>query len=175
MTSIVVIDLEMTCCEHDEFEKSEMETIEIGAVRQCTQTWVIESEFQSLVKPVQNPILTKFCESLLGISQQGVDHADTFDVVWLKFLKWLGVRSQMCSWGTGDMKWLQRDCLLHNQRFPFKQHCNLFRTLGGGQKRLLRRHGLEWFGSRHRALNDAKTYAAILAAAKPEMHFREIE
>ena len=45
------------------------EIIEFPAVLVNTVTKQIEDEFHSYVRPILNPVLTKFCTSLTGIQQ----------------------------------------------------------------------------------------------------------
>lgn len=171
--SILIIDLEMTCCEHDEFPKAEMELIEIGAAVVSEHTWNITGSFGCLVKPVLHPQLTKFCVNLLGIEQHDVDTALTPRAAWDRFLH-LFHDDRFCSWGRGDLKWLKAFTSNYGLWFPFKQHGNLFHAIGSGQSRFLRRHKITWYGQRHRALNDAMTYAEMVIKAKPNIVYRDI-
>jgi len=175
MSNIIIIDLEMTCCENDEFTKDDMEVIEIGAVRICADDMQVTGAFQSFVKPVMNPKLTDFAKELLHISQLSIDCAPVFSEAWsLLFLPWLGGDETFCSWGKGDLVWLDKACQRHSQTLPFSHHCDLFKAFGNGQRRVLKRNGLSWYGQRHRALNDAITYAQMLIAEKPSTTYRKI-
>jgi inhibitor of KinA sporulation pathway (predicted exonuclease) len=66
---ILVVDLEATCCDTKSIPRHQMETIEIGAVMVVRETLEIVDEFQTFIKPVRHPILTKFCLELTSITQ----------------------------------------------------------------------------------------------------------
>ncbi len=169
----IIIDLEMTCCDGDEFSKDDMEIIEIGAVK-IGPDGVLDS-FSCFVRPVIHPRLTDFCVDLLGISQSDVDGALKFSNAWVdQFKQWLRGSRSFCSWGVGDLRWLQRECVRHSVIFPFEKHGNLFKAFGSGQRRVLNRNNLQWVGQRHRALSDAQTYAMMIAAEHPKITYREI-
>ena len=167
----IIVDLEATCCEHDEFPRSEMEIIEIGACAVEGGGEVI-SEFQSFVRPIRNPILTDFCKTLTSITQDQVDAAPIFPKVLEAFTDWLGqyTTALFCSWGEYDAKQLRQDCRFHEVEFPFgDQHVNVkaeFSKVLGTRKRFgvgqaLRRSGLEFKGTPHRGIDDARSIARL--------------
>lgn len=167
----IIIDLEMTCCNKGEFPKDEMEIIEIGAVKIREKDLLITGAFQQFVRPIRKPTLTEFAKELLHIRQKDIDEAKTFPDIWKKdFMPWLGDIVHAASWGGSDIKWLRREC----EELPFTHHCNLFRIFGNGQKRVLKRNGLKWYGERHHALNDALTYTEMLLTEKPEIEWKVI-
>jgi len=69
----VVVDLEATCWEGSSVEN--MEVIEIGAVSLDGEILQPISDFQQLVRPTTNPVLTDYCKDLTGIEQQQIDSA----------------------------------------------------------------------------------------------------
>ncbi|MEO0687592.1 MAG: 3'-5' exonuclease, partial [Cyanobacteria bacterium J06649_11] len=85
----LIVDLEATCSDDGTSPSQEMEIIEIGAVMLNRSTWEIDSEYQQFVKPVRNPILTKFCTELTTITQNDVNNTLTFPEVMSKFKKWI--------------------------------------------------------------------------------------
>ncbi|XP_046643137.1 ERI1 exoribonuclease 2-like [Daphnia pulicaria] len=86
----VVIDYEATCDEnHKNFDKNNQEIIEFPAVLLNCHTGKVEAEFQSYCRPVINPLLTKYCIKLTGITQNIVDKAPSFHEVLASFEKWL--------------------------------------------------------------------------------------
>ncbi|MCJ8344833.1 hypothetical protein MJH12_04780 [bacterium] len=54
MKTLIIIDLEATCCSRSSIPKDEMEIIEIGAVA--------IDEYSVFIRPVRNLILTDFCK-----------------------------------------------------------------------------------------------------------------
>ena len=75
---ILIIDLEMTCCEDGSFPKDEMEIIQIGAVKMSPINFEITSFCMSFVRPILHPNLSSFCKDLTGISQGTVDASQPF-------------------------------------------------------------------------------------------------
>jgi inhibitor of KinA sporulation pathway (predicted exonuclease) len=164
--SHLIIDLEWTCCDKGSIPEGESETIEIGAVL-IDDKGELASEFGSFVRPLRHPVLTGFCTSLTSIGQGDVELAKPFVEVWLyDFLPWLGKTDSFCSWGKGDLRQFKTDCVAQHVPFPFARHCDLWRSLGKTSHRhLMKRLGVEWRGSRHRAMDDARNYARMVAAA----------
>ena len=65
------------------------EVIEFPAVLIEISTGKTIAEFHSYVRPQVNTVLTDFCTSLTGISQQQVDNAPYFKSVFTQFQEWL--------------------------------------------------------------------------------------
>ena len=74
----LIVDVEATCSDDGAVPRHEMEIIEIGAVMQSSRTFEIESEFQTFIRPVRHPVLTRFCTELTGITQHDVADAPSF-------------------------------------------------------------------------------------------------
>lgn len=89
---LCVLDFEATCWENSE-NKDQMEIIEFPSVlykiNESTNAIEFVSEFAEYVKPTKNPILTKFCTDLTGITQDTVNKADTFKKVYQRHQNWL--------------------------------------------------------------------------------------
>lgn len=85
-----IFDVEATCEENVEkpFEYPN-EIIEFPVVLLCGRTNECVAEFQSYVKPTDNPKLSEFCTKLTGITQDLVDAAPPFTKVLARFEKWL--------------------------------------------------------------------------------------
>jgi inhibitor of KinA sporulation pathway (predicted exonuclease) len=169
----LIIDLEATCSDIGEVPRHEMEIIEIGAVMQSSLTYEIESEFQTFVRPVRYPELTEFCTKLTGITQNDVADAPLFPVAIEAMKEWMFAfdDSLFCSWGDYDRNQFTQDCAYHQLAYPFRsKHLNLkaeFTRTVGTRKKLgiadaLRYLGLEFEGSHHRGLDDAKNIARIV-------------
>ena len=149
-----------------------MEIIEIGAVRVSARSGEIESEFQSFVKPVRNSVLTSFCRELTTITQADVDEAPSYPEVRVTFADWLNEEPKydFCSWGDYDRKQFEKDSVVHQVPYPFSgQHRNLkkeFSTALSEKKRYglgmaIRRIGLEFDGTAHRGIDDARNIAKV--------------
>jgi len=168
----LIVDLEATCSDDGTIPSQEMEIIEIGAVILNRSTWEIDSEYQQFVKPVRNPILTKFCTELTTITQNDVNNTLTFPEVMSEFKKWIDLypKNIFCSWGNYDKKQFIQDCEYHNINYPFgSEHRNIkkeFSVYCGNKKgfgviQALKYLKLEFQGIHHRGIDDAKNIAAI--------------
>ena len=171
---ILCVDLEATCSDTDQFPRSEMEIIEIGAVVVNSQFEPI-AEFESFVKPVRNPILTAFCTDLTTIIQSQVDSAQEFPCVWNEFQTWLSRFDDCtwCSWGDYDRnqfagnlnfsningdEFLNRH---HNAKKIFTKNQGM-RSRVGLKAAVTKFAGLEWSGTHHRGIDDARNLAKLM-------------
>jgi inhibitor of KinA sporulation pathway (predicted exonuclease) len=169
----LIVDLEATCSDDGKVPRHEMEIIEIGAVVQNSKTFEIESEFQTFVRPVRHPRLTPFCTDLTGIRQDMLADAPPFPDALESFEKWMSQFDDalFCSWGDYDRNQFLQDCEYHRIGYPFRTgHLNLkaeftrSRNLGKklGIDKALRHLGLNFEGSHHRGLDDARNIARIV-------------
>lgn len=169
----LIVDLEATCSDDGTVPRHEMEIIEIGAVVQSSRTFEIESEFQTFVRPVRHPELTPFCTELTGITQRDVTGAPPFRDAIEAMKRWMVAFEDtlFCSWGDYDRNQFVQDCAYHQVAYPFRsEHLNLkaefSRTLGRRKKLgiadALRSLGLEFEGSHHRGLDDARNIARVV-------------
>lgn len=169
----VVIDLEATTSDDGSLPRDEMETIEIGAVLVNATTHELAGEFQCLVRPVRHPVLTPFCCSLTGISQELVDSGEGFaDAMRLLFRAMPLTEPGVVwgSWGQFDDTQLRRDCAFHGIPYEMPRHMNLkerFVAAQGKRRRMgmaatLALCGLSLEGAHHRALDDARNIARLL-------------
>ncbi|WP_437812704.1 exonuclease domain-containing protein [Sorangium sp. So ce1078] len=174
-THYLVIDLEATCSDDPAFPREEMEIIEVGAVLVDAGSLQPAAELQCFVRPIRNPRLTPFCTRLTSIRQADIDAAPRLPsaVARLKELV-RGKQALFCSWGDYDRRQLERDARRHGVTLPFgRDHLNLKRAfarrlgeereLGVGQA--LRRVGLAFQGTQHRAIDDARNIARLLPHA----------
>lgn len=172
----IVTDLEATCWERrgpNDF----METIEIGAVALQTATGPTVGEFSSFVKPIGSPTLSDFCTKLTSITQQDVDDALPFKVVFPRFIEWIGIEPFIfCSWGAYDLGQLKTDCNRNNMPFPpqLENHINLkkeFARLNNtkpmGMERALELAGLQLVGTHHRGIDDARNITDLALQILP--------
>ena len=166
----IIFDLEATCWrQHD---RSDNETIEIGAVR-CDDAGAVVDEFCQFVKPIRHPRLSDFCKELTSIRQESIDTAPHFYDAIERFKTWIGVGTHaylLCSWGYYDRRQLEADSALHHldpawlaPHISLKhQHAKLAglrRALG--MARALAHEGLSLEGTHHRGLDDARNVAKV--------------
>ena len=167
----LIIDLEATCADDGSIPREQMEIIEIGAVLQNARTFEIESEFQTFVRPTVHTVLSPFCTRLTTITQAQVDAAPLFPAALEQLNAWRAPFDALfCSWGDYDARQIRVDCERHGVRYPFENHLNVkarfaaclnIRKQGLGQA--LERLGLRFEGVQHRAIDDARNIARIVA------------
>lgn len=172
-TYYCVVDIEATCSEDESISRRDMEIIEIGAVMVNGANLEPIDEFQSFVRPVRNPKLTKFCMNLTSIRQMEVDTAPRFPDANSNLAKWLRHYSDyiFCSWGDYDRIQFERDCKWHRTAYPFTaRHLNLRSAYAKKQSlnkpvgllSALRRKNLRLNGTHHRGIDDARAVASLL-------------
>lgn len=169
----LIIDVEATCSDDGAVPRPEMEIIEIGAVMLNARSFEIECEFQTFVRPVRHPDLTEFCTRLTDIRQADVAEAPSFPDA-IELLKpWMyGFADCLfCSWGDYDRNQFVQDCAFHRIAYPFRSgHLNLkpeFSKAMGLKKKLgvfeaVRHLGLDFQGTHHRGIDDARNIACIV-------------
>ncbi len=168
----IIVDFEATCCDKNTIPRHEMEIIEIGAVALDGNGPGILGEFQCFVRPVRNPFLTEFCINLTSIKQKMVESAESFPVALDQFKAWLDEfeKPVFCSWGDYDKKQLLQDCEFHCSQYPFgatyiniknKFSNNMGYKKGVGLGRALKLVGLNFVGTAHRGIDDARNMASI--------------
>src|SRR4029077_2739768 len=169
----LIVDVEATCSDDGSVPRHEMEIIEIGAVMQSARTFEVESEFQSFVRPVRHPELTEFCTELTGINQGDVAGAPLFRDALPAMMEWMYAfgDSLFCFWGDYDRKQFLQDWRFQRVAYPFRSgHLNLkaeFSRVLGRKKKLgiaeaVRFLGMEFEGSHHRGLDDARNMARVV-------------
>ena len=159
-----VVDIEATCWEQSNVRDNN-EIIELGVVA-CDDLGNILDNYQSFVRPVISPKMSKFCRNLIKIQQKCIDEAEPLDTVvsdmqgWMR-KRWSGVHP-WAAFGSWDEICFRQDCLRHNIGFPFGRFINLkdlYANYSGcdkcGLREALKREGLPWEGRSHRALDDA--------------------
>ena len=170
--SYVVVDLEATCCDDRRFRRSEMEIIEIGAVKLNASLDPV-GEFSEFVRPFIHPVLTPFCTQLTTITQSDVASASRFPEVFERFTQWIGPGSHwLCSWGDYDRKQFHQDCRIHKIEFPAwfeERHRNVKQMFADrmwckpcGLSSATELAGLTFSGTLHRGIDDARNIAALM-------------
>lgn len=173
MTSIIVCDLEATCWIDGESPSlEEMETIEIGCIL-CDLDGNAIDEFSTYVQPTKNPTLSAFCTQLTTITQKNIDGAPRFEDAMAMLDGWVAGRECIWgSWGNFDRKLLLSQQQRSGFEFQFTSlpHINLKKAWRRTTKQrqhndlhsALRFHELEFEGTSHRAINDARNTARLL-------------
>lgn len=164
----LVVDLEATCDDAGAVPRADSEIIEIGAVLVDGHTLEPVEEFQTFVRPVVHPRLTRFCTELTSITQSDVAYAPTFAEV-APELWAFGQGALFCSWGNYDRNQLAMDAARAGVDMPPGDHANLkaiWASVFGGRKvgmaGALARVGLAITGTHHRGIDDARNIARLL-------------
>ncbi|MDF1547095.1 MAG: exonuclease domain-containing protein [Bacteroidales bacterium] len=166
----IIFDLEATCWEDKQRHTSEI--IEIGAIK-INEMQQVMSKFNVFIRPILQPQLSEFCTKLTSISQDDIDAAQHFPEVAEQFKNWIRVDEEdylLCSWGFYDKKQLTMDAELHKLSTEWLQHHisikhqhqvlkNLDRPVGLGKA--IKMEGLQFEGTAHRGIDDAKNIAKI--------------
>ncbi|KMN16969.1 3'-5' exonuclease [Pseudomonas weihenstephanensis] len=175
------VDIEATCDEVDDSESprplavapDQMETIEIGLVVIDLESLEIVDEFQHFVRPQMHPTLTAFCKKLTSIQQADVDGARTYQEIGdeLRTFAASYPNAAWASWGDYDARQLERDAGLAGcpslleglPRFNARKwHAGLYDDRPKGLKQTVESLGLEWQGTYHRGIDDARNVACII-------------
>lgn len=165
--AVIVYDLEGTCWKNVWSRRKE--TIEIGAVAYRHGAG-ITSEFQTYVKPVAVPRISRFCTELTGITQANVDAAPEFPRAMLEFLTWAKTHGEYVRAGWGAYEQWQFDLDLELHALPpltdaYLDIKKLYARLGKSKEKNIdaARDALGIApGEKHRALDDARVAARIL-------------
>lgn len=186
----LVIDLEATT-DRGGWPTEEMEIIEIGAVI-VDEHGLELANFQSFVQPTRRPKLTPFCRELTHIQQADVDAAPTLKQLQPHFDAWLGPHlpnlKGWLSWGDYDrqqfdIEWRQQQlesCLALLPHFNLKklfhrQHKALAGPKRVGLNKALELSGLQFTGTQHRGLDDARNIARLLPGSMPVLAAARLE
>lgn len=175
----IVFDLEATCW--DQYDRSDNETIEIGALK-ITESKEVVSEFQKFIKPLKYPVLSQFCKELTSIRQEDINNAEYFYDVIDEFKKWIGEDYVLCSWGYYDQKQFVSDCQLSNIDSSWtKKHIsikhqyakikNLKRPVGMSNALNIEKIALN--GTHHRGIDDARNISKIFLKYFEFFNFNE--
>ncbi|KAJ3333015.1 3'-5' exoribonuclease 1, partial [Kappamyces sp. JEL0680] len=105
----------------------------------------VVAEFHRYVRPILNPILSAFCTSLTGITQEMVEQAEPFHVVYSEFNEWLAHPEFM--WSVLDVR---------------KAFTAALGTPSGNLSAMLTTLGLVFEGKQHSGIDDARNIARIV-------------
>lgn len=171
--NFLIVDLEASCCNDNQFPTTEMEIIEVGAVMVEAQSLTKIDEFCTFIKPIRHPQLTSFCTELTSINQQDVDTAPLFKDAVNQFKQWLYQYENylFCSWGDYDKAQLEQDCRLHKEPYPIPApHLNIKKAFSAsqginkrqGMAQALNLAGIPLEGRHHRGIDDARNMAKLM-------------
>ena len=94
------------------------ELIEIGAVK-LSDSYEMQGEFESLIKPVLNTKVEGNITRLTGITMEDLEGAQTFAEVLQAFADWIGEGpARIYSWSRSDLQQLQSECSFKDVPFP---------------------------------------------------------
>eukprot|EP01095_Lingulamoeba_sp_RSL-Kostka_P006235 TRINITY_DN194_c2_g1_i1.p1 TRINITY_DN194_c2_g1~~TRINITY_DN194_c2_g1_i1.p1 ORF type:complete len:210 (-),score=47.29 TRINITY_DN194_c2_g1_i1:650-1279(-) len=176
----IVLDFEATC--NNPIQMKPMEIIEFPCVLLNAATLEIEDRIQFYVKPVINPILSDFCTSLTGITQDVVDEGITFEEALEGINDWIvnkhnleniGERYAFVTCGDWDLKtMLPSQMRLTKQKVPkrYKKWINIKKVHQKhykkrkqlGMAKLLKYFNLELVGRHHSGIDDCVNISRIL-------------
>jgi len=178
---ILVIDLEATCWEDQldpttgqQQSEHSMEIIEFGCALATRRGELVDSR-SFLVRPTRYPVLSEFCQTLTGITQNMVDSAPPFTEAVEALNAWLGQPADSfiwCSWGNYDLSHVQAQCQQTGSSaavlgYPHLNLKRLWRRSTKQRKKTgltsaLAYHGLGFEGQHHRGVDDARNIVRLL-------------
>ena len=169
---MLLVDVEACCWYGNPPEGMYKEIIEIGLVVVDFETKKIEDVKSIIVKPKYSEI-SKFCTKLTTITPELIKKEGVSFKKACKILTedYLSNKRTWFSWGDYDRFAFQDNCELHKVKYPFgRTHFNqkaLFAlqrkmTRGPGVQKALEIVGLEFDGTPHRGVDDARNSAYIL-------------
>jgi 3'-5' exoribonuclease 1 len=167
----VILDLEATCWQGNAMDRR-TEIIELATFRvNGYGEWV--DQFQSFVRPVDHPRLSAYCTELTTITQEQVNKAKPFPLVFQSFQDWMEQEDSvqlLCTWGAVDIDIIKAEC--HRHRFDasflpavidLKAQYARFNRLPKevGLQKALEYNEIEFEGTPHRANDDAYNTARL--------------
>lgn len=169
-TKINIVDLEATCFKDRNYQRIHSEILEIGIVQVNTKTKQIEKEASYIIKP-QNSYVSEFCTELTSITpemaEKGISLQEAFELVKRDFSV---DKYPWGSWGGYDARKIYNEAKTKKLHNPFSQsHYNLKELFalskglkkGVGLNKALNILNLEFDGTHHRGIDDAKNIAKV--------------
>lgn len=172
MNNIVIFDLEATCWhESENIDRNESEIIEIGAVKVNNDFDVIDS-FQTFIRPVEHPKLSKYCTDLTSIRQEDVDSAQVLQDAMLRFERWSGENPLFMSWGDYDRNQVTKECERKHYKGQIvklvQNHKNIKWIISRqenvshlGLGKAMKRFHMTFEGTHHRGIDDVRNIARV--------------
>ena len=173
MPQITIFDLEYTAWECSMARSwltpgEYREVVQIGAVTLDADSFAVEAEFEALVRPRFNPVLSSYFERLTGITNERLAQGTDFRTAYERFLAFAG-EGPVAAFGR-DEKVLEENLRLYGIRdakaLPLFYDLRGWFAVQGVDPR--GRHsceigphlGVPFAGQRHNALDDVKSLAA---------------
>jgi inhibitor of KinA sporulation pathway (predicted exonuclease) len=186
---LCILDYEASCWENDDSKKPEMEIIEFPSILykiDDKNNAQLISEFSSYVRPTRNPKLSKFCTQLTGITQEQVDKADVFEVVYNRHIKWLlehipqDTRVLFATCGHWDLA-TQLPRELKNKNLKkngiYKDYINVkdefeyfYKKKAGGLTNMLKELNMKFIGKLHSGYDDSKNISRVMLKMLSDGH-----
>lgn len=169
--NFIILDLEATCWQGNDMNRVP-EIIELAAFSvNGYREWV--ASFQRFIKPSHHPRLSAYCMELTNITQDQVNKAKKFDLVFPDFQEWLEGLDEpqlICTWGDKDMQIIRQECAKHdietrllpgsiNMKSQYRDFHNLDKEVG--LLKALEYSEIDFEGSPHRAVDDAYNTAKL--------------
>lgn len=179
----IIYDLEATCWRSRAPKR--VEVIEIGAVK-VHESLAIIDEFCLFVRPTLHPEISSFCTKLTSITQSDIDDAPSFDEAIEAFEDWMSPKENhavLMSWGEFDKRQLLSDGELHGIDLPWlryhaclQHHYSKWKGSKNqiGLKTALELEGLNYTGTQHRAIEDARNMARLFQVIAQPMEIVEL-
>ncbi len=173
----VVLDFEATCKDGDLMTPQEI--IQFPAVLVDGYSFQVLDTFNTFVKPQYSPVLTDFCKTLTGITQEEVDKGVSFTTALSQYQEWLknhGLFNNytVVTWGNWDLMCMfPAQCELSSVSVPWclRTWCNLKyvinRVIGIHPKVTCKEvvtqyFNLPWHGTVHNGLHDSLNVSQLL-------------
>jgi inhibitor of KinA sporulation pathway (predicted exonuclease) len=87
--------------------------IQFGAVKLNEAMLEVDS-YSQIIKPTHSPTLSHFSHMQTGITQEEIDHARSFEEVYLEFQDWCDLQHNLLiCWGKEDIRFIKEDCILN--------------------------------------------------------------
>eukprot|EP00759_Apiculatamorpha_spiralis_P031602 PhF_6_TR33492/c0_g1_i1/m.48832/K18416/THEX1, ERI1; 3'-5' exoribonuclease 1 len=182
----LVIDFEATCDEGVGLDYPH-EIIEFPCIALCPNTLDVVGEFHTYVRPILQPQLSPYCKKLTGIEQRNVMNAPDMQQAMILFDAWVQetpelrvtdprnvtvVTDSPCDIG----KFLHLHILRDQVKVPkyMRRWINLRNVFKKGMGRspngslvdILREFGLEFEGTHHRGVDDARNVCRLMRCLK---------
>lgn len=177
---LCVLDFEATCWE-GEPGKHKQEIIEFPSVLyELTEENQVKfiSEFSKYVKPVLEPVLSKFCTELTGITQDKVDQSDPIEIVYEEHHQWLIANTPpnsqiyIVTCGAWDLD-IMLPKEISNKNLPYystyKRFINIksefeyiYKEKAYGMTNMLKYLNIQLEGRHHSGIDDTRNIAKIL-------------
>lgn len=166
----LIIDFELACWHGHPPKGYRQDIIEIGVCTYEYKTRKISKPESILIKP-EKSIISPFCTKLTSITQKMIDEEgiplkDAIDIL---VDKYDSNRRLWLSWGEHDKRFIERDCRYYKLPNPFHvQHIDARELFcmkhieEPSVENALKKLGMEFEGTPHRASDDAYNTARIL-------------